>query len=146
MASRTPAKAGTKAGRAELNGLGDRVTRVKAAREKLGADMDRLDREVRVQVATTTERTVWRVGATVAAIGAGIVMRRVLVALWTRLRHANPPSNPAAPSTTWPEALGWSLATGAAVGVARLLATRGAAAGWRAATGVLPPGMEEVSA
>jgi hypothetical protein len=36
------------------------------------------------------------------------------------------------------------VASGAAIGVARLLATRKAAEYWRRSTGNLPPGMDEV--
>ena len=83
-------------------------------------------------------------GATAAAVFAGIAVRKLLTAGWTKARKSAPPANPAAPETTWPEALAWTAATGIAVGIARLVATRGAAAGWRKATGVLPPGLQDV--
>ena len=56
-----------------------------------------------------------------------------------------PPANPAAPGTSWPEALGYAVASGAAMGLARMLATRKAAGYYRKSTGHLPPGMEEVT-
>jgi hypothetical protein len=40
----------------------------------------------------------------------------------------------------------WAIATGAALGVARLVAMRGAAQAWKRTTGSLPPGVEEVGA
>ena len=49
------------------------------------------------------------------------------------------PENPAAPDVTWPQALAWAGATGAAMALARLLALRGSAAGWRLLKGTLPP-------
>jgi hypothetical protein len=51
---------------------------------------------------------------------------------------------PADPATSWGEAIAWTAATGLVVGVARMLASRGAAAGWQKATGTLPPGLQEV--
>jgi hypothetical protein len=59
---------------------------------------------------------------------------------------SRPPTNPESPDTTWQEAVGWAIVSGAAVGVARLLATRTAANYWRKSTGELPPGLEEVVA
>jgi len=128
----------------ELNGLAGHVAAVKAARVKLGEDLDRLGVEARAQMGQTMERTAWKVGATAAAVFAGIAVRKLLTAGWTKARRSAPPANPAAPETTWPEALAWTAATGIAVGIARLVATRGAAAGWRKATGVLPPGLQDV--
>jgi hypothetical protein len=46
--------------------------------------------------------------------------------------------------TAWGEALVWAMASGAAIGVARMLATRVAASTYRITTGHLPPGLEEV--
>ena len=66
--------------------------------------------------------------------------------MWTKARKTTPPTNPAARDTQWSEALAWTIATSIGVGIARLVATRGAAAGWEKATGALPPGLEEVSA
>lgn len=47
--------------------------------------------------------------------------------------------------TGWGEAIAWTAATGVAIGVARLVAARAAAADWQRATGELPPGLEEVA-
>jgi hypothetical protein len=105
-----------------------------------------LNEEVRAQVSTSAERTAWKVLGTGSAIVAGLMVRKVVVGVWTKARHSDPPSNPAAYGTTWGEALSWTMATAIAVGVARLLATRGMAEAWRKATGNLPPGLEDVSA
>jgi hypothetical protein len=131
-------------GRAALNGLAPHVAAVEAARERLGEDLDQLTYEVRAQVDQTMQKTLWKALATGAAIVAGIAIRKLLEAGWQKARHTDPPANPAAPGTTWGEALGWTVASGIGVGLARLIAQRGAAAGWRKATGALPPGLEDV--
>jgi len=126
-----------------LNGLAGRVAAVEAAREKLGRDLDVLTVEARAQMGQTVEKTAWRVAATGLGIAVSIVTRKSLVSVWQRIQHRDPPANPAAPGTTWPEAVAWALATGSGVAIARLVVARGAAAGWVKATGKLPPGLEK---
>ena len=46
---------------------------------------------------------------------------------------------------SWPEAVGWAVASGAFVGVARLLATRKAAAYYTRSAGHPPKGLQKVS-
>ena len=84
------------------------------------------------------------------AMGAasGIVAQKAAVSVmdkaWARARGGEPPRNPAAYGTTWGEALVWAMASGAAIGVARMVATRAAASTYRITTGHLPAGLEEV--
>ena len=87
----------------------------------------------------------WKVFGTLSAILAGVAARKLLVKVWTKGTGHDPPANPAAPGTSWPEALGYALASGAAMDVARMLATRKAAGYYRRSTGHLPKGMEEVT-
>ena len=87
----------------------------------------------------------WKLFGTLSAILAGIAARKALVTVWTKGTGRTPPANPAAPGTSWPEALGFALASGAVMGLARMLATRKAAGYYRKSTGHLPPGMEEVT-
>lgn len=77
---------------------------------------------------------------------AGVAARKVVEAGWERTTGKNPPTNPESPDTTWGEAIGWALLSGAAVGLARLVATRKAAAYYRRRTGHLPHDLEEVVA
>jgi len=146
----TPAKpvggnaAGASAGSG--NGIADPAAARDAARDALARDLEQLTVEVRTQMGQTVDKTVWKVGATLAAVVAGIVTRQGLTAIWKAARKSDPPTNPANPGTQWSEAIAWTIASGIAVGVGRLLATRGAAAGWRRYTGALPPGLEDVSA
>lgn len=129
---------------AEHNGLADRVAAVQEARLKLGRDLDRLTVEARAQMGQTMEKIAWKIAAAGAGVVAGLAVRKALTAGWRAARHDEPPTNPAAPDTSWGEALAWTMALAAGMGAAKLVAVRGAAAGWERATGALPPGVGEV--
>jgi hypothetical protein len=92
---------------------------------------------------TTTDNLVWRATGGLSGLLAAALTRKALTALWRARKHDDPPANPASPQTSWTEAVTWAAATGVALGVARLVALRGAAAGWQRATGALPPGLED---
>ncbi len=92
-----------------------------------------------------SNRVAWRIVGSLSGMLAGLAARRVLLLTWRLARRSDPPANPASPRTTWGEALAWSIASGVAIGVARLFAQRGAAEVWHAATGEYPEGMESVS-
>ncbi len=91
-------------------------------------------------------RVAWRVLGALSALVAAKLARSLLDHTWRGTTGTEPPRNPAAPGTTWTEALVWASASGVALGVSRLLATRGAAAAWEHSTGSLPPGLEQVGA
>lgn len=86
------------------------------------------------------------VGSKLVGIGTGIVVRKVsdkaLSAVWRKTKHQDPPTDPAAPGTPWAEALSWAAASGVAMAVARLLATRGTATAKMKITGKAPEGLE----
>lgn len=86
-----------------------------------------------------SSETWWMIIATAAAVGAGILTRAGLKGAY-RLTHQgnDPPQNPSDPDADWGETLLFMGLTGAAVGVARLLARQGAAKGWRRVTGSYP--------
>lgn len=125
--------------RAAHNGLADEVAAVEAARARLGQHLEVLQDEVKAQMGATVEKILWKVAAAGTAIAAGLVTRKALERGWRALRHEDPPGNPADASTGWGEAIAWSLATGVGLAAAKLVATRGAAAGWEKATGTRPP-------
>ena len=92
------------------------------------------------------EKTAWKLLGLGATIVGGIAARKALVAIWRAARHGeDPPANPAIPGTSWGEALGFAALSGVLVGIARMLASRGAAAGWAKVLGTLPPDMEEIT-
>lgn len=76
--------------------------------------------------------------ATGAAILAANLVRKGMAFTWESVNHKVAPENPADPETSWREALVWSLASGMAIGIARMLAERGAAAGWHKFMGYNP--------
>ena len=91
------------------------------------------------------KRTLWKIVGTFSGLAAGMATKALLRTVWQRVRGGDPPSNPAAPGTSWNEALVWAASSGVAMAVTRLVAQRGAAEVWRAETGKYPPGLETVS-
>ncbi len=88
---------------------------------------------------------VWKVLGTGAAIGAALVARKLTTRVWTSATGKAPPANPEDPEVSWPEAVGWAVASGAIIGVARLVATRKAAAYYTKSAGHRPKGLQQVS-
>ena len=86
------------------------------------------------------------VGSKLVGIATGIAARKVSEAVldkvWQKTKHTSPPEDPASPLTPWAEALSWAAASGVAMAVARLLATRGAATAKMKVTGKAPEGLE----
>lgn len=66
----------------------------------------------------------WRLFATVSAIGATLVARKAVVTAWSKATGNPPPTNPEADDTSLSQAIGWALLSGAAVGLARMYATK----------------------
>jgi len=91
------------------------------------------------------KRLLWKIVGTVSGLAAGMATKSLLRLVWKRLRGGDPPSNPAAPGTSWAEALAWAASSGVALAVSRLIAQRSAAEVWKAKGGSYPPGLEDVS-
>lgn len=89
-------------------------------------------------------RILWKAIGSFSGVAAGWATRALLRAGWRRARGGEPPANPAAPGTSWPEAIIWAASTGVGVAVTRLVAQRGAAEAWKATTGKYPAGLESV--
>ena len=87
------------------------------------------------------EEISWKLYGGLAAVGAGIVARKVIQKAWTAGVGKAPPSNPEDPDIGITEAVGWAIVSGSVVGIARMLAGRMAAARWRKSTSELPPGV-----
>lgn len=87
---------------------------------------------------------VWSLFGLAATVGATMVARKALKTTWKASTGKNPPINPEHPDVSMAEAVVWAMASGLAVGLARLLATRKAADYYRRSTGHLPPNLEDV--
>jgi len=66
------------------------------------------------------------IAATLAALGAATLMRKSLEKAWMRATGKEAPVNPESSETSWGEAVAWAMVSGALLGVARLVARRGA--------------------
>ncbi len=88
---------------------------------------------------------IWKVFGTVSAIAAGIATKKLLEVAWKTATGHAPPENPEHPDVQWWEAVSFAVASGAAIGVARMLAARKAAEYYRRSTGHLPAGMKDVA-
>lgn len=85
----------------------------------------------------------WKVFGLVTAVGAGIVARKIMDTSWKVGVGHEPPENPADPDVDWPEAVAFAAASGAAIGLVRMLASRKAADYYRRSTGHLPPDLQK---
>ena len=88
---------------------------------------------------------VWKVLGTSAAIAAAVVAKKLVTSGWTVATGKEPPANPEDPEVSWPEAVGWAVTSGAFIGVARLLATRKAAAYYAKSAGHPPKHLQKVA-
>lgn len=81
---------------------------------------------------------VWKVLGTGSAVLAAAFAEKSLKAAWRVATGTEPPTVPEDPDTNWSEAVTWAVLSGAVIGLARLAATRRAAAYYRRSTGELP--------
>jgi Protein of unknown function (DUF4235) len=65
-----------------------------------------------------------RAVSALAAAGAAFAVRKLLIVGWKTVTGKEPPEHPEDPEVGFSEALIWGVVLGAAVGAARLLATR----------------------
>jgi len=76
----------------------------------------------------------------------GLLARKSLRAGYELVRNdatAPSPFDPTNAGFSWINALGWAIAAGIGLGIARVVSARIAAMSWEAATGTLPPGIVE---
>ena len=81
----------------------------------------------------------------VATVGAAMVARKVVARTWQLAAGNPPPANPEDPEVTWKESVSFALLSGAAIGLARMVASREAAAWFRKTTGRLPANLQDAS-
>ena len=87
---------------------------------------------------------VWKVLGTSAAVGAAVLAKKLVTTGWVAATGKEPPANPEDPEVSWPEAIGWAVASGAVVGLARLLAMRKAASYYAKSAGHPPKSLQAV--
>ncbi len=80
----------------------------------------------------------WKVLSAVSAIAAAQAANRTLNIIWQGATGNKPPTVPEDPETTWREAIAWAALSGAVMGIARMFATRQAAAYYVKSTGSMP--------
>jgi Protein of unknown function (DUF4235) len=84
----------------------------------------------------------WKVVSLLTGLLAARVAGSLLNSTWRKLANApHPPTDPESPDTSWAEAVAWAALSGAAIGLTRFAAARGAAAAWVKKRGTLPPGV-----
>ncbi len=88
----------------------------------------------------------WSVMGLAATVGATVAARKALTTTWRVATGKKPPVNPAHPDVSVGEAVAWASASGLAVGLARMMASRSAAEYYRKSTGHLPANLEDVKA
>ena len=83
----------------------------------------------------------WKLVGPASGILATAVASRVTKKVWVTATGSPPPDNPEDPDVAWKEAVVWALASGAVIGLTRLLVERQAAVVYRKSFGELPPGL-----
>jgi Protein of unknown function (DUF4235) len=84
----------------------------------------------------------WRIIGTSSAVIAAGAAHRGLSAAWRLATGDDPPTIPEDEETSWGEAILWAVLSGAVLGLARLVATRGAAHYYVRTTGELPEALQ----
>lgn len=89
---------------------------------------------------------VWSAYGLGATVVATVVARKTISTGWRIATGRKPPNDASNPDVSIGEAIAFAAASGAAVGLARMLANRQAASYYRKSTGHLPPNLEDVDA
>ena len=79
----------------------------------------------------------------VSALGAAAIAKKAIDKSWTIATGKKPPENPADPDVDIWEAVAWAVASGTAIGMARMIAQRRAASYYARSTGHLPPDLRK---
>lgn len=91
-----------------------------------------------------TGSKIWSAYGFGATLLATIVARKAMNTSWKVATGRKPPVNAAHPDVSMGEAVAWATASGVAIGLARMLASRKAADYYRRSTGHLPANLEDV--
>ncbi len=88
----------------------------------------------------------WKLVSSVAGVLGAMVAKKLMGAGYRAIRKDTAPESPFDPADarfSWSATLGWAVAGGIGLGIAKVVSARLAAIGWKAATHTLPPGVEE---
>ena len=88
-------------------------------------------------------KLLWRAMSAVAVVVASVAVQHALVVAWRTATGRKPPQAPEDPDSPWGRPLAFAMASGAAVGAARLVVHRQAAAYYRKNTGRLPKSLRK---
>lgn len=80
----------------------------------------------------------WSLSTTAAAIGGGILAKKVTEGGWKFITGNDSPANPEDPDTNWTEAIVFALISGAIVQLTRVLVNRQSTQAFKKSTGRLP--------
>lgn len=86
----------------------------------------------------------WKLLAAGAAAVATAIADKGIRSAWRATTGEEPPANPTNPDVDWREAIVWAVLSGMAIGIARLVAQRRAAAYYRRSSGSLPKALRDV--
>lgn len=86
-----------------------------------------------------TEKQKWALVSSAAGALGAFVVRGGLEQAWKAATGEHPPKNPAARDVSWRDAIVWTVATGALIGLGRLVAERAVTSAWDNYKGRLPP-------
>jgi hypothetical protein len=89
------------------------------------------------------QRRLWYLATLAAGAGSALLVRQAASRVWRVARHEEPPQHPADRGVGWGDAMIWAISVAVGAAVARVVAERGAAAAWTAATGSPPPDSTE---
>lgn len=84
----------------------------------------------------------WSLATTGAAIGGGIVAKKVAEGGWKFITGNDSPANPEDPDTDWIEAIAFALVSGAIVQLTRMLVNRQSTRVYKKSTGRLPKSVQ----
>lgn len=90
--------------------------------------------------------TTWKIVSTLSGMVGALIAREILRNVWAMASsngEKGPILDPADRRFSWKDATLWAVTAGIGLGIARLISARVAVAGWEAATGTLPPGVEQ---
>ncbi|MGB3258462.1 MAG: DUF4235 domain-containing protein [Ornithinimicrobium sp.] len=84
----------------------------------------------------------WSLATTGAAIGGGIVAKKLAEGGWKFITGNDSPANPEDPDTDWVEAVAFALVSGAIVQLTRMLVNRQSTRAYKKSTGRLPKSVQ----